>query len=306
MIYDAIIIGSGPAGLAAAIYTSRANLKTLIIGGDLPGGQLMLTTDVEDYPGFSKGIQGPDLMKEMMEQAKNMGAELITGNATSVNFSQKPFTIYSGNKKYKTRTVVIATGASAKWMGIESEKRLIGKGVSACAVCDGAFFKDKDIVVIGGGDTAMREAIFLTKYAKSIKVIHRRDKLRAFPILQDRAFENKKISFVWDTVTEEFLGEKMLEGINVMNVKTGKTSIIKCQGAFVAIGHKPNTDFLKGHIKLDKKGYILTKDEVKTGVPGIFAAGDVHDIKYKQASTAAGSGTKAALEIDSFLENGSI
>ena len=305
MIYDTIILGSGPAGLAAAIYTSRANLKTLIIGGDLPGGQLMLTTTVEDYPGFSNGIQGPDLMKEMIEQAKKMGSELITGNATSVNFSQKPFIINSGDKKYQTRSVIIATGSSAKWLGLASEKKLTGKGVSACAVCDGAFFKDKDIVVIGGGDTAMREAIFLTKYAKSVKVIHRRDSLRAFPILQDRAFKNKKISFVWDTVAEEFLGEKILEGVKVKNVKTGKQLTIRCQGAFVAIGHKPNTDFLKGHIKLDKKGYIITKDEVKTGVPGIFAAGDVHDIKYKQASTAAGSGTKAALEIDSFLENGS-
>ena len=263
----------------------------------------MLTTTVEDYPGFSNGIQGPDLMKEMIEQAKKMGSELITGNATSVNFSQKPFIINSGDKKYQTRSVIIATGSSAKWLGLASEKKLTGKGVSACAVCDGAFFKDKDIVVIGGGDTAMREAIFLTKYAKSVKVIHRRDKLRAFSILQDRAFDNKKISFIWDTVAEDFLGKKILEGVNVKNVKTGKISTIKCQGAFVAIGHKPNTDFLKGHIKLDKKGYIITKDEVKTNIPGIFAAGDVHDIKYKQAATAAGSGTKAALEIDDFLEN---
>ena len=305
MIYDTIVVGSGPAGLAAAIYTSRAKLKTLILGGDLPGGQLMLTTDVEDYPGFSTGIQGPELMKEMMEQAKNMGSELITGKATSVNFTQRPVTITSRDKKDKTKSVVIATGASAKWMGLESEKRLTGKGVSACAVCDGAFFKDKDIVVIGGGDTAMREAIFLTKYAKSIKVIHRRDKLRAFPILQDRAFENKKISFVWDTVVEEFSGKETLQGVKIKNVKTGNISTIKCQGAFVAIGHKPNTDFLKGHIKLDKKGYIITKDEVKTSVSGVFAAGDVHDIKYKQASTAAGSGTKAALEVDELLENGS-
>ena len=300
--YDLIILGSGPAGLTAAIYASRSNLKTLVIAGYEVGGQLMLTTDVEDYPGFPEGVQGPDLMMKMRKQSERFGAEVLLANATQVDVTTNPFKVWSEEKEFVAKALIVATGASSMWLGIESEKRLIGKGVSSCAVCDGAFFRDKPIVVIGGGDTALKEALHLAKFGSSVTVIHRRDKLKAFKAWQDLAFANHKIKFIWNNVVEEFLGESKLTGVRIKNVVDNTVSDIECSGAFVAIGHKPNTAFLENQIKIDEKGYIITDPAgVKTSVPGVFAAGDVHDLYYKQAVTAAGSGCKAALEVEDYL-----
>ncbi len=303
--YDLIILGSGPAGLTAAIYASRAKMKTLVLAGYQAGGQLMLTTDVEDYPGFPEGVQGPELIALMRKQAERFGAELINEDATSADFSKQALIIKSDSGTYKTKTVIIATGASARWLEIESEKRLIGRGVSSCAVCDAAFFKEKAVAVIGGGDSAMREALHLTKYASSVTIVHRRDAFRAFPILQDRVKANPKIKVVWNHVVEEVLGKDRVEGVKIKDVNTGKTQVLNVQGMFVAIGHSPNTKFLKGQIALDPKGYIVVKNEVLTSKSdiGVFAGGDVHDPKYMQAVTAAGAGCKAALEAEEFLES---
>ena len=301
-IYDTIIIGSGPAGLTAAIYASRGKLKTLVIAGATPGGQLTLTTDVEDFPGFPEVIQGPELMARMRKQAERLGAEFIAGNVIKADFSSKPFKVTSGSVLFLAQTIIIATGASAKWLGLPSEQRLIGKGVSACAVCDAAFFREKIVAVVGGGDSALREALFLTKFAAEVTVIHRRDALRAFPALQDRATTNPKIKFIWNKTVEKVLGENKVEGVKMKNVKTAQVDEMKLDGLFIAVGHKPNTGFLKGQVDLDEKDYVKVSDDTKTSVPGVFAAGDVHDPRYQQAVTAAGDGCRAAMDAQDWLE----
>lgn len=301
-VFDTIVIGSGPAGLTAAIYASRGKLKTLVIAGEEPGGQLTLTTDVEDFPGFPEVIQGPELMTRMKKQAQRLGADFVDGNVTSVDFSSNPFKIATNSGSFSGKTIVLATGASAKWLGLPSEQKLIGKGVSSCAVCDAAFFRDKKIALVGGGDAAMKEALFLTKFASEVNVIHRRDKLRAFQALQDRAFSNPKIKFIWNSVIEEVLGENKVEGVTIKNLKTSKITNMKIDGLFVAVGHKPNTQFLKGQIDLDKKGYVVIIDNTKTSIPGVFAGGDVHDWRYQQAVTAAGAGCMAAMDAQDWLE----
>ena len=302
-IYDTTVIGSGPAGLTAAIYASRGKLATLVILGSQMGGQLMLTTDVEDFPGFPEIVQGPELILRMKSQAERLGAEFTNGDVTNVDVSKKPFRVSVGSQGFLTKTIIIATGASTKWLGLPSEQRLIGKGVSSCAVCDGPFFRGKKIAVVGGGDAAMKEALFLAKFASEVQVVHRRDSLRAFPVLQERAFNTKNIKFVWNSTVEEVLGKEKVEGIKIKNVKSRKTNSLKLDGVFVAIGHKPNTEFLKGKVDLDKKGYISLKGKSKTSVEGVFAAGDVHDWHYQQAVTAAAAGCMAAMDVEEYLES---
>jgi thioredoxin reductase (NADPH) len=301
-LYDVIIIGSGPAGLTAAIYTGRAKLQTLVIAGVAFGGQLMLTGEVENFPGFPEAVLGPELMGKMRKQAERFSAKILFQDATGVDFSSKPFKVKVGSQVFEAKSIIIATGASAKWLGLESEARLRGRGVSSCAVCDAPFFREKKVVVIGGGDTAVDEALTLTKFASQVTLIHRRSELRAEKILQDRVFSNKKIGFVWDSAVEEILGKNRVEGIRIRNVKTGSESEIATDAVFVAIGHKPNTDIFKGQIKLDSYDYIMVKDETKTSVEGVFVAGDVQDYRYQQAITAAGSGCKAALGAVKYLE----
>ena len=298
-----VIIGSGPAGLTAAIYASRGALSPLVIAGREAGGQLMLTTDVDDYPGFEEGIQGPELMGKFRKQAERFDTRFISEDVTTVDFSQKPFTIKTETKTLKTEAVIIATGASAMWLGLESEKRLLGKGVSSCAVCDGFFFKGKDVIVVGGGDTAMREAQYLSKVCKSVTVIHRRDSLKAQSALVKLVKSKPNVKFVWNTTIEEFIGQDKVEKVRLKNTQDQKASEMVIDGVFVAIGHKPNTQFLKGQVELDEKGYILVHDETYTSVEGVFVAGDVSDHKYRQAVTAAGMGTKAALDVEEYLEN---
>jgi len=301
-MYDVIIIGSGPAGLTAAIYTARAKLKTLVVAGVMWGGQLMLTTEVENFPGFKDGILGPDLMDNMRLQAERFGAEMLFEDASSVDFSTKPFKVEAGGKTYEGRSVIIATGASPRWLGLESEQRLRGRGVSVCATCDAAFFRDKVTVVVGGGDTAMEEALALSKFARKVKVVHRRDKLRASKILQERAFNDPKIEFIWNSVVQEILGEDRVEGVRLRRTDTGEESEMKCDAVFLAIGHKPNTEIFKGQVELDEKGYVVAYDGTRTSVKGVFVAGDVQDFRYKQAVTAAGSGCKAALDVIKYLD----
>jgi thioredoxin reductase (NADPH) len=300
--YDIVIIGSGPAGLTSAIYAGRALVKTLVLAGKVPGGQLMLTSGVENYPGFSNAVQGPDLMQEMRKQAERFGAEIVDEDVESVNFESKPFQLVAGGNTYTAKAVIIATGSSAKWLGLTSEKRLLGRGVSSCATCDGFFFREKRVVVVGGGDTALEEALFLTKYATQITVVHRRDQLRASKILQKRAIANGKIKFLWNSVVEEILGREKVEGVKVRNVKTSGSSMIPSDGLFVAIGYSPNTTVFEGQIQLDEKGYIVSKRGTQTSVEGVFVAGDVHDYKYRQAVTAAGEGCKAAMDVLAYLE----
>jgi len=301
-LYDVIIIGSGPAGLTAAIYAGRAKYETLVVAGITYGGQLMLTEEVENFPGFPEAILGPELMDKMRKQAERFSVKFLFQDASAVDFSSKPFKVKVGSQVFEAKSVIIATGASPRWLGLESEARLRGRGVSSCATCDAPFFIDKKVVVVGGGDTAVDEALTLTKFAKEVTLIHRRNELRATKILQDRALSNKKISFVWDSIVEEILGEKRVEGIRIKNVKTGKVSEIATDAVFVAIGHKPNTDIFKGQLELDKNGYVVAKDETKTSVEGVFVAGDVRDARYRQAITAAGSGCKAALDAKKYLE----
>jgi thioredoxin reductase (NADPH) len=301
MMYDVVIVGSGPAGLTAAIYTSRAGLKTLVAAGMLWGGQLMLTTEVENFPGFENGILGPRLMEQMRKQAERFGAELLFENATSVDLNSKPFKVTVGNTVHEAKSVIIAAGASAKWLGLESEVRLRGRGVSVCATCDAPFFRNRKVVVVGGGDTALEEAFVLARVASEVKVIHRRDELRACRFLQEKAFANPKITFVWSSKVTEVLGEERVEGVKLRNVVSGEESVLECDAVFVAIGHKPNTEIFKDQIELDSTGYIATRDETRTNIEGVFVAGDVADYRYRQAIAAAGSGCKAAIDAEKYL-----
>jgi thioredoxin reductase (NADPH) len=308
-VYDVIIIGSGPAGYTAALYNSRAFLKTLLISGIQPGGQLTTTTEVDNYPGFPKGIQGPQLMIDMKTQVEHFGTELATDVIVSV-MKQKEggFVLKGSQKEYRTKAVIIATGASAMYLGLPSETTLAGKGVSACATCDGFFFRGKEVIVVGGGDTAMEEATFLTKFATKVTIIHRREEFRASAIMLDRAKKDPKISFATNKIVEEVMGETAVTGVRLKDAKTGESSTISAQGFFLAIGHKPNTDFLKGTVQLDPKGYVLVKNtstaleaKTATSVEGIFAAGDCVDPRYRQAIVAAGQGCMAAMDVEKFL-----
>ncbi len=301
-----VIIGSGPAGLTAAVYAARANLQPLLIEGREPGGQLTLTTLVENYPGFGEGIMGPQLMEEMRKQALRFGTEIVTSYVYAVKLKEYPFRVYFADQEVTTKTVVISTGSSAKLIGIESELQLMGHGVSTCATCDGFFYRGREIAVVGGGDSAMEEATFLTKFATKVFVIHRRDVLRASKIMQDRAFGNPKIQFIWDTVVDHVVGTKEtgVTGLKLKNVKTLEASELKVDGLFVAIGHNPNTDIFKGQIELDSHGYIKTQpDSTRTNIPGVFACGDVQDPVFRQAVTAAGTGCMAAIEAERWLEH---
>lgn len=301
-LYDVSIIGSGPSGYTAAIYAARANLSVLMFQGYKVGGQLMDTTEVENYPGFTEGILGPDMMEIFEAQARRFGPEMLAEDVTAIDLSKRPFTLTSDSGTYQSRAVIIATGASAQWLGLPSEERLKGRGVSACATCDGFFFKGKDVAVIGGGDTAMEEATFLTRYANHVTIIHRRDSLRASKIMQDRAFHNPKISFLWDSEVIEALGEETLTGLRLRNRKTGVESTQPFQGLFLAIGHKPNTELFQGVIEQDQNGYITPVEFTMTNIPGVFAAGDVTDHRYRQAITAAGDGCRAAIDAERWLE----
>ncbi len=306
---EVVIIGSGPAGLTAAIYSARANLKPLVIegggtapGGNLPGGQLMLTTEVENFPGFVNGIMGPELMQSFREQAKRFGTELMAEEVTRVDFSGRPFKIWMGQKLVTAKSVIIATGARSLMLGLADEQRLLGHGVSTCATCDGFFFTGADIAVVGGGDSAMEEALFLTKFASSVTIIHRREAFRASKIMQDRALSNPKIKVLWNTQVLELVGETKLEGLNLKNIQTGQTSTMPIGGLFESIGHVPNTAIFKDVLDMDAVGY-LTTDGVKTKIPGVYAAGDVADHVYRQAITAAGTGCMAAIEAERWLES---
>mgnify|MGYP001236717955 CR=1 FL=1 len=303
-----LIIGSGPAGYTAAIYTARAMLKPILVHGAEPGGQMTTTTDVQNYPGYSDVIQGPWLMDQMKEQAKAVGTELVDDHIKEVNLKSKPFkAIGDSGQIYSADSLIISTGAQARWLNIKSEQEFRGFGVSACATCDGFFFKDKEVAVVGGGNTAVEEAIFLTKFASKVKLIHRRNKLRAEKILQKKLMDNKKIEIIWDTVVEDVLGEKEpknVKGLKIKNVKSNKISELKVDGLFIAIGHDPATSLFKGQLDMDKEGYIITKpDSTITNIPGIFAAGDVKDKIFRQAVTAAGMGCMAALEAEKFLSH---
>ncbi|HEY7228003.1 MAG TPA: thioredoxin-disulfide reductase [Nitrososphaeraceae archaeon] len=300
-LYDVIIIGSGPAGFTAGVYTSRAKLKVLIITGSLPGGQLMTTSEVENYPGFPNGIFGPELMMNMRQQAERFGTTIIDDEVLKVNFKNHPFLISTHSESFEGRAILLCTGASPRKLGINGEEEFGGRGVSYCATCDGPFFKGEEIAVIGGGDTAIEEATFLTKFGKSVKIIHRRDFLRASKILQEKAFENSKIQFVWNHVVTRISGNKKIESIDIKDLTTGKISNLSVGGLFVAIGHEPNTSIFKDQLELDDKGYVVLKENTKTSVEGIFAAGDVHDYRYRQAVTAAGFGCMAALDVEKWL-----
>jgi thioredoxin reductase (NADPH) len=304
-IENLIIVGSGPAGYTAAVYAARANLSPLMIEGYQSGGLLMLTSDVENFPGFPEGILGPELMMRFRKQAERFGTRFIQKNVTRVDFKSTPHKVYIEDDEFQARTVIISTGAATKWLELESEKRLLGKGVSSCATCDGAFFKGAKLVVVGGGDSAMEEATFLTKFASHVTLVHRRDTFRASKIMQDRARSNPKISFVMDSAIEEILGENSVRGVRLKNLKSKKTEELPAEGVFVAIGHEPNTAFLKGQLELDPKGYIVQtkRPTTATSVQGVFAAGDVQDTIYRQAVTAAASGCQAAIDAERYLES---
>jgi thioredoxin reductase (NADPH) len=308
-VRNVIIVGSGPAGLTAAIYTARASLAPLVIEGepsstsDQPGGQLMLTTEVENFPGFPEGIMGPELMMNFRSQAERFGAEYITEKVTAVDFDARPFKVWVRETEYEAHSIIVSTGARSLWLGLEAEQRLIGHGVSSCATCDGFFFRDQHIAVVGGGDSAIEEATFLTKFASKVTIIHRRDELRASKIMQDRAFANPKIEFLWNHTVTELHGESSLEGADVTNVLTGETAVLPVTGLFVAIGHQPNTELFKGVLDMEDSGYLVTEPgTTRTNIDGVFACGDVQDHIYRQAITAAGSGCMAAIDAERWLE----
>lgn len=305
-VENVIIIGSGPAGLTAAIYASRALLNPLMIEGEEVGGQLMTTTEVENYPGFAEGIMGPELMAATRKQAERFGTRFVTRNVTKVDTKTRPFKVWVGDTEYQTKALIISTGASAKYLGLESERRLLGRGVSACATCDGAFFRDQTVLVVGGGDTAMEEATFLTRFAKKVILVHRRDEFRASKIMVEKALKNPKIEVMYDSALENVIGEKVVEAVQIRNLKTNKLEDLKVEGVFIAIGHKPNTDLFQNQIETNSVGYITTQPHsTKTSVDGVFAAGDVADDKYRQAVTAAGTGCMAAIDCERWLEENS-
>jgi thioredoxin reductase (NADPH) len=299
--FEVIIIGSGPAGYTAGVYTSRAKLRTLIISGTLPGGQLMTTSEVDNYPGFPNGIFGPELMMNMRQQAERFGTVIVDDEVIQVDFSKRPFLVTTQSENYEAESILICTGATPRKLGIEAEQQFAGRGVSYCATCDGPFFKGEDIVVVGGGDTALEEATFLTKFGKSVKIIHRRDSLRGSKILQEKALENPKIQFLWNSVVADIKGDKKIGTVVINDVNNGKEQKIPAGGLFVAIGHEPNTAIFRGQLEMDDKGYIILKSQTKTSVEGVFAAGDVHDYRYRQAVTAAGFGCMAALDVEKWL-----
>jgi thioredoxin reductase (NADPH) len=304
-VRNVIIVGSGPAGLTAAVYTGRANLSPLVLAGSQPGGQLTLTTEVENYPGFESGIMGPELMDVMRRQAERFKAEVRDDDAIALDLSQRPFSVKTTEQTYQARTVIVATGASAKMLGLPYEKKLIGRGLSTCATCDGFFFKDQELIVVGGGDSAMEEATFLTKFASKVTVVHRRDTLRASKIMQDRARRNPKIAWVWNSVIDEVFDvtQGRVTGVRLRNVQSGATADMAVGGVFVAIGHTPNTQLLAGQLEVDDGGYVVTRPgSTRTSIPGVFAAGDVADHVYRQAVTAAGTGCMAAIDAERYLE----
>lgn len=303
LIYETIILGSGPAGLTAAIYAARSRCCPLMIHGLQPGGQLTTTTAVDNFPGFPEGIDGPDLMEKMKLQAERFGTQFVEGDVTKVDLQERPFRIWVEEELYRCLSLIITTGASPKLLGLGNEESLYGKGVSVCATCDGFFYRDREVVVVGGGDTAMEEAVFLTRFAKKVTVIHRRDSLRATPVLADRALGNKAINFKWDSELTEILTDTSgVTGTRIKNLKTGKETKMNCDGIFIAIGHRPNTSLFEGQLEMDNEGYLLTKNGTETNISGVFAAGDVQDQQFRQAVTAAGTGCMAAIQAERFLD----
>jgi thioredoxin reductase (NADPH) len=303
--FDVIIIGAGPSGYTAGIYCSRAGYDTLILSGILPGGQLVNTTEVENYPGFEKGIMGPDLMIEMRKQSQRMGTTIVDDEAVNVDFRHKPFKVLTATEEYEGRAIIIATGANPRKIGLEGEQKFGGKGVSYCATCDGPFFRNQELIVVGGGDSAIEEATFLTKFATTVHLIHRRDELRASKVMQERAFNNEKIKFHWDSEVTDIKGDQKMQQAVIKNVKTGEEKTLDVGGLFVAIGHEPNTKLFVNQIDLDNEGYIVLKNKTQTNIEGVFAAGDVHDRNYRQAITAAGFGCMAAIDVDKYLTENS-
>ena len=303
-VRNMIVIGSGPAGYTAALYAARANLEPLVLKGLDAGGQLMLTTDVENYPGFADGIMGPELMDQMEKQAARFGAEILAVHVTEVDLSERPFTVKAGDQAWKARTIVVSTGATARWLDVPGEAKLRGRGVSACATCDGFFFRERELVVVGGGDSAMEEATFLTKFASKVTIVHRRDEFRASAIMQERALSNPKIEVIWNTVVDEVLGDDAVTGVKLRNIETDEETEFRTDGVFMAIGHDPNTSLFTGQLELDDEGYVkVDEPRTATTVDGVFAAGDVTDRIYRQAITAAGQGCKAAMDAERFLED---